>query len=58
MGAKVLKININAKDAPLILYLFGKRFGILQEKAYLCSRLEQKLIVIGLVAQLVRATDS
>jgi hypothetical protein len=41
MGAKVLKISINAKDAPLILYLFGKRFGILQEKAYLCSRLEQ-----------------
>jgi len=40
MGAKVLKIAITAKEESLILYLFGKRFGFLMEKAYLCSRLE------------------
>jgi hypothetical protein len=41
MGAKVLKIAITAKEESLILYLFGKRFGFLMEKVYLCSRLEQ-----------------
>ena len=58
MGAKVLKIDSTAKEGPLFLYLFEKRFGFLKEKVYLCSQLEFKASDFGLVAQLVRATDS